>query len=139
MQDNTCVCCGQIIPEGRQVYKACEQQPPEAFSDNAVKRIVMLTVKELQNRKLLKDVESAAYTEMSEQLLSYYSPFGKKDDALTNVLEQMKNDKYFHILTMFYKSKYTVEEIAEIIDVDVSTISRNKKRLCLEIYSRLNA
>ncbi|GEM_PF-2376145 len=26
MQDNTCVCCGRIIPEGRQVCPSCEQK-----------------------------------------------------------------------------------------------------------------
>ncbi len=25
MQDNTCICCGQIIPEGRTVCPACEE------------------------------------------------------------------------------------------------------------------
>lgn len=25
MNDNTCICCGALIPEGRQVCKACEE------------------------------------------------------------------------------------------------------------------
>lgn len=26
MKDNTCICCGQIIPEGRQVCPECEEK-----------------------------------------------------------------------------------------------------------------
>lgn len=26
MKDNTCICCGQIIPEGRQTCPECEEK-----------------------------------------------------------------------------------------------------------------
>ena len=102
-----------------------------------VKRIVRITISELRTQELLQDVERAAYKEISERLVKFFS-LDAQDDDLSSVLEQIKSDKYRHILWMFYRDGYTVEEIAERIGVDVRTVSRNKKRLCLAIYMRLH-
>lgn len=100
-----------------------------------VKRIVQLTIKEMRKQELLQDAESAAYKEISERLNAYY--IGIHDDDLQAALDEVKDDRYFDIITMFYFERYTVEQIAEQLDVDVRTVSRNKKRLCLDIYMRL--
>lgn len=100
-----------------------------------VKRIVQLTIKEMRKQELLQDAESAAYKEISERLNAYY--IGIHDDDLQAALDEVKDDRYFDIITMFYFERYTVEQIAERLDVDVRTVSRNKKRLCLDIYMRL--
>ena len=102
-----------------------------------VKRIVQITIQELKRQELLKDAERVAYEEISERLKRFFTPLSGQDDDLAEVLEQLKSDKYRHILWMFYRDHYTVEEIAERLNVDVRTVSRNKKRLCLEIYSKL--
>lgn len=105
------------------------------IDESEVKRIVQLTISELKKQELLRDAEGVAYKEISERLHAYY--IGIHDDDLQAVLDEVKGDRYFDIITMFYFEGYTVEKIAEHLDVDVRTISRNKKRLCLEIYTRL--
>lgn len=107
------------------------------MTDADVKRIVQLTILELKQQELLQDVESAAYKEISERLTRFFT-LDVPDDDLSQALEKIKSDKYRHILWMFYRDGYTVEEIAERIGVDVRTVSRNKKRLCLEIYTKLH-
>jgi RNA polymerase sigma factor (sigma-70 family) len=105
------------------------------IDESDVKRIIQMTIKELKKQELLRDAESAAYNEISKRLFRYY--MGYRDDDLQSVLDEVKGDRYFNIITMFYFESYTVEKIAEHLDVDVRTVSRNKKRLCLEIYMRL--
>lgn len=46
MSDNTCVCCGEIIPEGRQVCPACELKVrpdlrPDRILDNLKKLLTI--------------------------------------------------------------------------------------------------
>lgn len=100
-----------------------------------VKRIVQITIKELKKQELLQDAESAAYKEISERLNRYYA--GEPDDDLRTVLRELECDRYFDVILLFYCEEHTVEQIAEQLDVNVRTVSRNKKRLCLEIYTRL--
>lgn len=106
---------------------------------SVVKSIVQQTINELKQQDLLHDFESSAYSEVSERLMRYFTPLSVRDDDLSQALEFIKNDKYKHILWMFYRDGYTLEEIAERLNVDVRTVSRNKKRLCLAIYMRLHS
>ena len=108
------------------------------MDETEVKRIVQLTILELKQQELLQDVERVAYKEISERLTRFFAPLDIQDDDLAKALESLKGDKYRHILWMFYRDGYTVEEIAERLNVDVRTVSRNKKRLCLEIYTRMH-
>lgn len=103
-----------------------------------VKRIVQLTVKELKRQNMLRDAESIAYKDISARLREYYVS-ANLDNELHEVLEEIRkrNDSYVDIIPAFYRDEYTVEQIAELLEVDARTISRNKKRLCLEIYMRL--
>lgn len=100
-----------------------------------VKRIVQLTIKEMRKQELLRDAESAAYKEISERLHRYYD--GEPDDDLRAVLRDVECDRYFDVILLFYCEGHTVESIAEQLSMDVRTISRNKKRLCIELYSKL--
>lgn len=113
------------------------KQLPWVPDNSEVRKIVSETIAELKRQELLCDVEDAVYNEISEKLYQYYSPYENQDEKVSEGLERLKNDKYFPILSMFYRSKYTVEEIAERLDVDTRTVSRNKKRLCLKLYTLL--
>lgn len=107
------------------------------MDETEVKKIVRQTIKELMKQELLKDAVGIAYKEISERLQRFYAPYAVEDKELSEAIDQLKGDKYRHILWMFYRDGYTVEEIAEKLDVDVRTISRNKKRLCIELYSKI--
>lgn len=105
------------------------------LDESEVKRIVKMTIAELKKQELMRDAESVAYKEISERLYQYYN--GKPDDDLRAVLMELECERYFDVILLFYCEGHTVESIAEQLSVDVRTVSRNKKRLCLEIYMRL--
>lgn len=107
------------------------------MTDEEIKEIVNLavktTVKEFKRCGLLKE-DIAAYTDISNLLKAYYKN-GKKDDQITYAIQNHRFDQYFRIILLYYEDGKTIEQIAEILEIDVSTVVRNKKRLCLEIYN----
>jgi predicted transcriptional regulator len=102
----------------------------------AVRAIVDATIKELMRNGMLKRVGDIAYSDTVEMLRAYYA-HAKKDAALTAAIAAVRADTYFEIIPLYFRDGYTIERLAEEFSVDTSTISRNKKRLCLEIYSML--
>lgn len=52
------------------------------------------------------------------------------------ILQDIKEDKYYQIIELKYFNKKTNEEIAEILECDVSTVSRNRNRLINTIKIR---
>ena len=94
------------------------------------------TIRQLKADGLLRSVADREYKAAGEALRQYYRDGEKKED-IRDALEELKRDKYFKILPLYYSYGYTIEEIAETFDVEFSTISRNKKRLSLEVYNRI--
>lgn len=108
--------------------------------DEEIKRIIDLAVQtsiaEYKRSGLLKDSDNVAYSDASAILTNYYDS-DKKDAALTYAIQGQRFDPYFKIITMYFSDKKTIEAIAEELGVDVSTVVRNKKRLCLAIYNEI--
>lgn len=100
----------------------------------AVKEIVDLTIDELKKRGLIRNVDNdVAYAQISRQLVEYYRN-GEKDIGVSNALRELSDDIYIDILIYFYKERYTIYNIADKLNVEASTVVRNKKRLCLMMY-----
>jgi DNA-directed RNA polymerase specialized sigma subunit len=100
----------------------------EGTADKTVHKAIC----ELKAAGFLKDVRQIVHKEISGRLRNYYK--GAEDPKLEEAIEQLKDDDYFDIIPLYYCTGNTIEHIASGYDVDVSTITRNKKRLCFEIY-----
>lgn len=84
----------------------------------------------------LKDMDDVNYANISYMLSDYYSN-GEAVEKITKVLNSIKFDEYFEIIPMYYGDGMKIDEIAKRMEKDISTIVRNKKRLCLQIYTML--
>lgn len=108
--------------------------------DKEIQRIIELTVEKtiagFKKSGLLKDTENVAYSDASAILSSYYKT-DKKDASITYAIQGIRFDPYARIIPMYYEQGKTLEIIAEELGVDVSTVVRNKKRLCLAIYNEI--
>lgn len=102
-----------------------------------IRKIVKETIRELRRTGALLSVNEMAYRETNSILYAYFDN-GETDNDIKAVLERHKNDEYFKIIPLFYDCRYTIEAIAQKCCVEPSTITRNKKRLCLAIYKDLN-
>lgn len=69
-------------------------------------------------------------TDIQDMLFSYYAN-GYPD--MTEKLNRIACNRYFEIIELYYDKQYTIEQIAEIMGRDVSTITRNKKKLLLKM------
>lgn len=103
-----------------------------------LRQLIRDTIIELQRGGMLKSMDDIAYTEAVAILREYFTEDTRDTaDGVTAALQAVSADKYYKILPMYFGQEQTIEEIAERLDVDVSTIVRNKKRLCLAVYNQI--
>lgn len=86
-------------------------------------------------KRTSKDVN---YNEVSYLLDAYYHN-GETVPKLKAVINDISDDKYFEIIPRYYKDGQKIDAIAESMGIDISTVVRNKKRLCMDIYVALMA
>lgn len=101
----------------------------QAYIDSTIKK----TVQELKKNGLINTDPKNGYDKTVSKLRAYYQN-DKDDERITKALDAIKDDVYFDIIPLYYLSNQTIEHIASMYNVDTSTITRNKKRLCMEIY-----
>ncbi|MBO5921766.1 MAG: hypothetical protein J6S92_13655 [Oscillospiraceae bacterium] len=102
-----------------------------------VSEVVQTTLSYLLRQKMLKKPDEIVYRMISERLFQHWMPATNPDLKLERILKELDADPYIFAVLLFYRDRCTVETIAERMGVDVRTVSRNKKRLCIEIYRRL--
>ena len=106
------------------------------MSDDEIKKVVRLTVKELKREGLLRDLDDVIYAEMSERLTRFFE--GKPDIDMGRALQAISGDGYFEIIPLYYQNGMTTEAISKHIGADISTINRNRKRLCVKLYNLID-
>lgn len=106
------------------------------MDEQLIKQIVIQTIQELKRSGMLKSVDELAYSDISSVLAAYYDG-GEQDAEVRAAVERLRGDTYYKILPLYFGYKYTIEQIAEEFGVEVSTIVRNKKRLCLQVYNAI--
>ena len=103
-----------------------------AYIDYTIKK----TIEEYKRSGLIRENSDVCYSDASAILAKYYRD-GEKETTITYALQGVRFDPYFRIIGLYFKERKTIEQIAEELGVDVSTVVRNKKRLCLIIYQEI--
>lgn len=106
------------------------------MTEEEIKKVVAMTVKAMKKEGMTKEINEVMFEEMSKRLYYHFNEGYSEDIA--KVLNEIKTDYYYSIIPMYYGKRMTHEAIAEKMNVEVSTITRNKKRLCIEIYRLLD-
>lgn len=109
--------------------------------ETAVRMTVQETVAELKKTGFLRPPDKKAYKDTARKLYGYFDALkadtAEIDDDITAVMAMLRDDPYFKLLRLYFSQHKTVEQIAEIMHCDPSTVARNKKRLVLKIHSIL--
>lgn len=103
-----------------------------------IREVVRMTVNELTQRKLIKDEYSIILKVIEEKLQEFFNSKGDRT-GIGFVLNYLSDDPYIDVIFLQYRDGYTIEKIAEYMEVEVRTILRNKKRLITKIYELLES
>ena len=99
-----------------------------------IREIVRITIEELLNANALTDSYPRVRQIVEHELRTFFSG---ECNRIGKILNRLSDDKYIDIIFLYYRDNKTLEFIAEYFDRDVTTVSRNKKRLILAIYTLL--
>ena len=109
------------------------------MTDQKIKELIestaRATVEEMKRQMILGDFEKIAEKDASEMLKSYFH--SENNEKLSRVLKKISHDPYYDVITMYYRDGEKIERIAEMMNCEVMTIYRNKKRLCKIIYQKM--
>lgn len=97
-----------------------------------VQAIVMQTIRELKRQGLLEDNYTIALKETEPIIREFFNK--KSNKEIESFLTTYSDDLYIDIIYLHYRDNITIERIAELMNKDVSTIKRNKKRLIMKMY-----
>ena len=101
-----------------------------------IREIVKITLDELTQRKLIKDDYPLILSKVELKLKAFFNSKGDST-GVSYALNLLSDDPYIDIIFLQYRDEVTLEWIAEVMDREVSTIKRNKKRLVKRIYELL--
>ncbi len=105
------------------------------MTDADIKRVVNATIDSMLRKNMLRYNDNMILSSVGDILTRYYDD-DIKDITIKDTLEKLSEHTYSDILTMYYRDHMTLEVIAEKYNVDVSTVRRNKRKLCLEFYNK---
>lgn len=106
------------------------------MTPDQVREVVKITLDELTQRKLIKDDYSVVLSVVDSKLTEFFNNKGD-GNGISYAINSLSDDAYIEIIFLQYRDGKTLEWIAEFMEVDVSTIKRNKKRLINKIYELL--
>ena len=105
---------------------------------NYIDESVADAIRRLADDGLIKKQSDIKYAQVAKRLYEFYqSQETGIDEIMLNALTQISDDTYFRIIPMYYRDQITIEALAVDFGVDISTIVRNKKRLCLKVYDHV--
>ena len=100
-----------------------------------IREVVKITLEELLNANALSDPFSRIKQIVEHELGLFFNSSSKS--KIGSILNQLSDDEYIDIIFLYYRDNKTLDFIAEYFDRDITTISRNKRRLILAIYNLL--
>lgn len=105
------------------------------------RQIAREVVSELRQQGLLRGDDDAEYSRTGDLLRRYFADKELPEDVprakIGEAIRSVRADAYYELLVMYYGDGVTLEQIAEYYERDVTTVSRNKRRLVLEISKML--
>ena len=102
-----------------------------------IREVVKITIDELMSRNLLNSTDYQYVLSVVDKKLYNYFDNKTGCKGVAGALRSLSDDSYIDVIYLQYRDRKTMEWIAEAMEKDVSTIKRNKKRLIMAIYRKL--
>ena len=121
------------------VFKKKLKERDEALKDTVIKKTSVMgnlgNESHCQTYEIKSDYEKLE--DKKEDLMKLYEKYQIIVTMVDLALKEIKDDKYYEVIDLYYFKKYRWEDIEEELDLDNSVIYRNKKRLITELSTIL--
>ena len=101
-----------------------------------IQETVKETIFEMRRNGLLKRADDVAYNQIGARLYEFFKD-PDKDPEMQAALDKIRGDYYAASLADYYRDHLSLDVIAEAYHCELTTIKRNKKRLCLQLFQML--
>lgn len=102
-----------------------------------IRAVVRETVAELLRTGVLAKYDtSAAYIDVVRRIRDFYEN-GETDTEVARAIRCLDGDPYAALIPLYFGRGYTNERLAGYYNVEVSTIYRQKRRLCLMVFDAM--
>lgn len=113
------------------------------LNHSEIREVVKVTLDELLEKKLIVLdnyrgvlLETQQRLEVDQKLYDFFNN-NVDGNGMGVILHDLLDDPYIDVIFLYYRDNMKLEEIAEEVDRDVSTIKRHKRRLQQKIYGML--
>ena len=113
-------------------------------TEELIKKTVKETVLQLKIEGLMKDLIRSPQEKTEDLLRNYQALTMSGDPAAEKMIQRIemalrviKEDPYYDVIIMYYIEGKTREDIADLLNTSVTTVSRNKSRLISRISAVL--
>ena len=113
-------------------------------TEELINKTVKETVLQLKIEGLMKDLIRSPQEKTEDLLRNYQALTMSGDPAAEKMIQRIemalrviKEDPYYDVIIMYYIEGKTREDIADLLNTSVTTVSRNKSRLISRISAVL--
>ena len=127
----------RAYPNYKRIIEKNNSRIDEILKNGLVETVKIKTGENVQGG--LKKYEGVPEKEIEkvDHLKSENLKMEKRIIRVDNALMNIKNDKYYEVIVLRYFKEWTIDEIADEMDVDRKTVGRNRTRLVKELQFNL--
>ena len=127
----------RAYPNYKRIIEKNNSRIDEILKNGLVETVKIKTGENVQGG--LKKYEGIPEKEIEkiEHLKSENLKMEKRIIRVDNALMNIRNDKYYNVIALRYFKEWTIDEIADEMNVDRKTVGRNRTRLIKELQFNL--
>ena len=127
----------RAYPNYKRIIEKNNSRIDEILKNGLVETVKIKTGENVQG--WLKKYEGVPEKEIEkiEHLKSENLKMEKRIIRVDNALMNIRNDKYYNVIALRYFKEWTIDEIADEMNVDRKTVGRNRTRLIKELQFNL--
>ena len=127
----------RAYPNYKRIIEKNNSRIDEILKNGLVETVKIKTGENVQGG--LKKYEGVPEKEIEkiEHLKSENLKMEKRIIRVDNALMNIRNDKYYNVIALGYFKEWTIDEIADEMNVDRKTVGRNRTRLIKELQFNL--
>ena len=127
----------RAYPNYKRIIEKNNSRIDEILKNGLVETVKIKTGENVQGGLKKYEGDPEKEIEKIEHLKSENLKMEKRIIRVDNALMNIRNDKYYNVIALRYFKEWTIDEIADEMNVDRKTVGRNRTRLIKELQFNL--